>query len=59
MILNGLFEQELKSINIGLISFKEALEDAEFEAIQVDWKPPAGGDEKVLNALKAILSSQG
>ena len=54
MILNGLFEQELKAINIGLVSFKEALEDAEFTCVQVDWSPPAGGDENVLAALKAL-----
>ena len=54
MILNGLFQQELKSINIGLISFKEALDAAEYKCIQVDWKPPAAGDDEALAALKAI-----
>lgn len=54
MILNGLFEEEFKAINIGLVSFKEALEDAEFKCVQVDWRPPAGGDEDVLAALKAL-----
>jgi len=58
VILNGLFEQELKSINVGLVSFKEALDDAEFPAIQVDWKPPAGGDEKVLAALKLLAGKR-
>ena len=54
MILNGLFEQELQAVNIGLISFKEALDDAEYKCIQVDWKPPAAGDEDALAALKAL-----
>lgn len=54
MILNGLFEQELKAINIGLVSFKEALDEAEYKCVQVDWSPPAGGDEDVLAALKAL-----
>lgn len=53
-VLNGLFDQELKSINIGLVSFKEALDDAGFEAVQVDWRPPAGGDEDALAALKKL-----
>ena len=54
MTLNGLFDQELKAINIGLQSFKEALDAAEFKCVQVDWRPPAGGDEDVLAALKAL-----
>ncbi len=54
MILNGLFDQEFKAINIGLVSFKEALDDAEFKCVQVDWRPPAGGDKDVLAALAAL-----
>lgn len=54
MILNGLFDQELKSINIGLVSFQEALKDAGCRCIQVDWSPPAGGDEDVMAALAAL-----
>ncbi len=54
MILNGLFEQELQAINIGLTTFKEALEDAEYKCVQVDWKPPAGGDTEALAALNAL-----
>ena len=54
MILNGLFEQEFKAINIGLTSFQEALADAEYTCVQVDWPPPAGGDEAALDALKAL-----
>lgn len=54
MILNGLFEQDLQSINIGLLSFKEALADAEYKCIQVDWSPPAGGDKDALAALAAL-----
>ncbi len=54
MILNGLFEQELKSVNIGLVSFRDALKDAGYECVQVDWSPPAGGDEDVMSALAAL-----
>ncbi len=55
MILNGLFQQELKAVNVGLESFKDALKDAGFQAVQVEWKPPAGGNEKVLAALRALM----
>ena len=54
MILNGLFEKEFKAINIGLVSFKEALDEVEYQCIQVDWSPPAGGDADVLAALNAL-----
>ena len=54
MILNGLFEQEFKAINIGLVSFKEALEEEEYKCVQVDWRPAAGGDADALAALQAL-----
>ena len=48
---NELFKQKLKVVNIGLTSFKESLDKAGFEAIQVDWRPPAEGDEEAIEAL--------
>lgn len=48
---NELFKQKLKVVNIGLTSFKESLDKADFEAIQVDWRPPAEGDEEAIEAL--------
>lgn len=53
--ISDLFKQELKVINIGLISFKESLDDVGVKTIQVDWRPPAGGDEQVTDALKKLL----
>ena len=53
--ISDLFKQELKVINIGLLSFKESLDDVEVKVIQVDWRPPAGGDEEVMDALKKLL----
>lgn len=54
MILNGLFEQELKAINVGLTDFQQALKDAGYQCVQVDWSPPAGGDEDVMAALARL-----
>lgn len=53
--ISDLFKQELKAINIGLASFKESLDDVGVKVIQVDWRPPAGGDEQVMDALKKLL----
>ncbi len=39
------------AINLGLESFYDSLRDQGARAVQVDWKPPAGGDER----LQAIL----
>jgi hypothetical protein len=56
MAVSDLFKKELKVINVGLLSFKESLEQTGFKVIQVDWKPPAGGDEEALEALKKLIS---
>ncbi len=53
--ISDLFKQELKVINIGLLSFKESLDDVGVKVIQVDWRPPAGGDQEVMDALKKLL----
>ncbi len=39
------------AINVGLESFYDSLKEQGAEVVQVDWKPPAGGDER----LQAIL----
>lgn len=43
--------QPVAAINLGLESFYDSLRDQGAQAVQVDWKPPAGGDER----LQAIL----
>jgi hypothetical protein len=53
--ISDLFKQELKVINIGLLSFKESLDDVGVKVIQVDWRPPAGGDQETMDALKKLL----
>lgn len=55
MAVSDLFKKELKIINVGLLSFKESLESEGFKVIQVDWKPPAGGDEEALEALRKLI----
>lgn len=51
---SNIIGQELKVINIGLDIFKEALEEQDVKVVQVDWKVPAKGDEKVINILKKM-----
>jgi len=42
-------------INVGLQRFAESVEDQEVEVIQVDWKPPAGGDQEMIDLLDELL----
>jgi FdrA protein len=39
------------AINIGLESFAASLNDQGARAVQVDWQPPAGGDDRLLAIL--------
>lgn len=55
MAISDLFKKELKVINVGLKSFKESLEKEGFKVVHLDWKPPAGGDEEALEALRKLM----
>jgi FdrA protein len=46
--------QPLAGINVGVESFAESLKDQEAAAIQVDWRPPAGGNEKLAALLERM-----
>jgi FdrA protein len=46
--------QPLAGINVGLESFAASLKDQEAAAIQVDWRPPAGGNEKLAALLERM-----
>ncbi len=49
-------QQPLAGINVGLESFSESLVAQEAAAIQVDWRPPAGGNEKLMSILERMKS---
>ncbi|MCY3994339.1 MAG: acyl-CoA synthetase FdrA [Caldilineaceae bacterium] len=42
------------AINVGLESFTDSLRDQGAEVVQVDWRPPAGGDERLANLLNRL-----
>ncbi len=44
------------AINVGLESFYDELVEQEVSAVQVDWRPPAGGDEQIISVLKRMRS---
>jgi FdrA protein len=48
--------QPLGAINFGLESFTESLAIQNARAIQVDWRPAAGGDERLMDILERMRS---
>ncbi|MFH1909268.1 MAG: acyl-CoA synthetase FdrA [Chloroflexota bacterium] len=49
-------KQPLAAINVGLESFTESLAAQGAEVIQVDWRPAAGGNEKLVAILERMKS---
>ena len=50
-LLNG----PLAAINVGVQDFGEALEEQGVPVIYVDWAPPAGGDQEIIELLDLLL----
>ena len=42
------------AMNVGLESFTDSLRDQGAEVVHVDWRPPAGGDERLANLLTRL-----
>ena len=47
----------LAAINVGLESFYDSLTSQKAEAVHVNWRPPAGGNEKMMTLLAKLKSS--
>ena len=52
--IDRLLNHAVKVINIGIELFSNELTKQEIENIQVDWKPPAGGNDAILNLLRML-----
>ncbi len=50
-----LLRQPLVVINVGLQSFAESLQEQDVVVVQVDWEPPAGGDQEMIDLLIELL----
>jgi FdrA protein len=46
--------EKLKVVNIGISNFADDLRSQDVEVVHVDWKPPAGGDIKMLRLLEKL-----
>ena len=47
------------AVNVGLSSFADALEAQGAPVLDVDWRPPAGGERKVVHALERLWGAHG
>lgn len=52
---NELFSQpSIKVINLGLESFNEAVKMQGAQSVQVDWRPPAGGNMRLIEIIERL-----
>lgn len=50
-----LLNEPVVVINLGLKKFTENLEKQGVDVVQVDWTPPAGGDQEMIDLLDSLL----
>ena len=46
--------QPMLAVNVGLETFTESLTEQNAQVLQVDWRPPASGDEKLMGILERM-----
>jgi hypothetical protein len=52
--IQSLFSQDLRVINLGLSSFADALLESGTPVIDLDWRPPAGGDAELADLVDSL-----
>jgi FdrA protein len=53
--IGELLTEPIVVINLGLRKFAESLEEQDVEVVQVDWTPPAGGDQELIDLLHRLI----
>ncbi len=53
------FRGDLSAINVGLETFHDSLVAQGAAAVHVEWRPPAGGNETLMNLLEKMRSQAG
>lgn len=56
--VNELFSSELNVINLGLEGFADTLRAQGARATQVDWRPPAGGNSKLIRLFDRLEAAE-
>jgi len=52
--INKLFDEELVVINMGLDAFGDNLKKEQVRVLLMNWKPPAGGNKKLISLLEKL-----
>jgi hypothetical protein len=50
-----LFQDTLVAINVGIQDFGNALEQQGIQVVYIDWSPPAGGDQEMIDLLDELM----
>ncbi len=53
--VSDLLKGPIVAVNVGVQDFGEALEDQAIRVIFVEWSPPAGGDQAMVDLLDGLL----
>ena len=53
--VNELLDRGPVVINLGVQDFAESLEAQDVEVVHVEWTPPAGGDQEMIDLLDQLL----
>jgi hypothetical protein len=53
--IDELLQKPIVVVNLGLKKFAESLDEQQVEVQQVDWVPPAGGDQEMMDLLDQLL----
>lgn len=51
---SSVLNREIRVINIGIERFSDDLKEANVPVIQMDWRPPAGGNKKLIDLLDRL-----
>jgi FdrA protein len=52
--INALFNHDLVVINMGLEAFGDNLKREKVKVLSMNWKPPAGGNKKLMSLLEKL-----
>ncbi len=53
--ISDILDKPLIVINIGVHKFADSLSEQEVDVTHIDWSPPAGGDEQMIDLLDTLL----
>jgi len=53
--VRNILEEPLVVINVGVRAFADSLQRQDVDVVQVDWVPPAAGDQKMIDLLEDLL----